>query len=114
YRSRSVKALPAENLRSPRQVGVFAVGKKIFVEELALDAHIFDHRPPVENSRSACAEDKFGALVLALVRFVSAALQVPRAARDVHAGAVDHRCKFRLLSRSPAQKLAANRAGPII
>src|SRR5439155_12926644 len=99
---RSVETLPAENLRSPGKIGVFAVGKKIFIEEFAFNTHILHHCPAIEDCRAARAKNIFCMLILALVGFFTAAIQMTEVWSELHACAIYHNCKFRLLSISPA------------
>ncbi len=52
-----IATAPSEQLGSPRQVYVLAIGEEALVEELATERHVFEHRPPVDGGGPRCAED---------------------------------------------------------
>src|SRR4029453_4597713 len=56
-RLRHVERVPPEELRSPGDVGVLAIGKEALVEELAVDRDVGDHVVAVERGGRARSED---------------------------------------------------------
>src|SRR6185437_8236738 len=114
YRRRHVQAVPAQQLRPPGQVGVFAVSEEVFVEELSLHRDILYHGPPVQGSGSGGAKDILRLLVLPAVNLLTAAVEMAQVAGEVDAGGINAGGKLRLATGIPAQQLPAERADPAI
>src|SRR5678815_411579 len=73
---RYINGSPAHQPTSPSQVGVFAVCKEVFVEELAVDRRVAQCLHTIERSSSAWAKYIFRFVVLSKVRLVCAAIQM--------------------------------------
>src|SRR5215469_6365629 len=86
---RDVKTLPAHQLRTPSEVGVFAIGKEVFVEELAVNGDSLDEWPTKHDRCPRCAKHPLRTVVLTFVLFLCAAIQMPHISREIDSGRID-------------------------
>src|SRR3954453_23173582 len=90
HRFRRVKGPPSENLPPPRQVGILAIGEKIFVEELPLETEVLHGFPSEESGCAACTKNIFRFFILAYVLGVPTAIEVAQVAGEIHPGRVEN------------------------
>src|SRR5262249_14892270 len=87
---RDVETLPSEPLGPPSQVCIFAIGEEGFIKELAAQGNVPYHGSPVERRRAAGAEYVFRRFVLADVRLVRSAVEVPLVGCEVYARRIEN------------------------
>ena len=109
-RRRGIEGAPAQQLRPPGDVGVFAVNKEIGIEEIAVDGHVVDHAAPVQRRRRRRAEDVFQVLIAAAIRLAPAPIEVPQGGRETDAGRIDARLVQRRKTRPDGKQFAAHGA----
>ena len=106
----SVDALPAHQLRAPRDIRIFAVHEEIGIEELAIERDVVDHFAAVESGRGGGAEHKFVLQVMAVIHFLAAAVQMAQHGVEIDAGGIHHWPGRNVEARGHSEQLAAHRA----
>src|SRR5882724_1636406 len=74
--SGSVKALPSQQLSTPGQICVFAIGEELLVEKLSLDSNVLHHFVAVERCSPGGSKNKFRRFKLSLIQLFGAPIQV--------------------------------------
>src|SRR5690242_2817405 len=88
---RRVDAAPAHQLRAPGDIGIFAIDKKVRIEELFADGNVFDHLAAVQSGGGGCAENIFVLQIMPVVHFLAAAIQMPQHGGEVDSRRIDQR-----------------------
>src|SRR5437762_5936957 len=74
--SGSVKALPSQQLSTPGQVCVLAIGEELLVEKFSIDGDVFHHFGAIERCRPGGSKNKFRRFKLSLIQLFRAPIQV--------------------------------------
>ena len=78
HSSGRIKALPSQQLRTPRQIGVLTIGEEMLVEKLSLDRDILDHFVAIQRGSAGRSEDIFRCFKLSLIQFFSAPIEMTK------------------------------------
>ena len=108
--SGNIKTFPAEQLGAPGDVGIFAIGEEVVVEEFAAKRNVVDHLAAVEAGGSGRAKYKFCLFVLRLIRFKATAIEVAHVGCDIDSGGIEDRRFDRFEIGSHGEEFAANAA----
>ena len=115
---RRVEALPAQQLRAPSDVGVFAVNEEIRIKEFRSaglvgsprQRDVVDHLATVKRRRSRGPKNILVIHVLAVVHLLAAPVQMPQHRIEVDTRGIDNGSFGKIEGGAHREQLAAHRA----
>src|SRR3954466_2884234 len=105
-----IQTVPPHQLRPPSDVGIFAVREKVFVEKLACNRNVIDHRTAIQCSCSRRSKNEFASVVLPCIFDATATVKMAKVGTKIHSSRINDVRKGLRSSRLPTQQLAADRA----
>src|SRR5262249_19273086 len=73
---RDIDRFPTQQAATPRQICVFSIGEKIFVEELPVERRILQRFAAIESGGARGTKHVFRRIVLTQIRLAGAAVKV--------------------------------------